>query len=232
MTFSTDPATGYFMQKSFGCADPKIISYVEKTFAPEDGVLKKTRESSVKAGLPPIQLGSMDALHVEVLTQVSQAKKAVEIGTLGGYSGIAILRGMGKKGKLFTCEIDSHHARVAEENFKQAGFEKNVKILVGPALKTLPTIEKNGLFDLVFIDADKESYPEYLEWADKNLKVGGLILADNTFAFGHIADVTKDKEIKGLQEFNSKLATSPHFRATILPTGEGLTVGVKIKVSS
>jgi len=217
------------MQKSFGCSDPQIISYVEKTFAPEDEILKNVKETSIKAGLPPIQLGSMDALHLEILTRACQARRAVEIGTLGGYSGIAILRGMDKKGKLFTCEISERHADVARENFKKAGFTKNVEILIGPALKTLPTIESKGPFDLVFIDADKENYPAYLTWAEKNLKVGGLILADNTFGFGHIADVTEDEEIKGLQEFNSRLAKNPHFRATILPTGEGLTVGVKVK---
>ncbi len=216
------------MQKSFGCSDPKIISYVEKTFAPEDGILKKVREVSIKQGLPPIQLGSMDALHVEVLARICQARKAVEIGTLGGYSGIAILRGMGKKGKLFTCEIDSHHAEVAVENFKIAGFAKNVEILVGPALKTLTTIERKGPFDLVFVDADKESYPAYLKWADKNLKIGGIILADNTFGFGHIADSNASDEVKALQEFNRTLAKNSNFLATILPTGEGLTVGVKI----
>ena len=217
------------MEKDFGCSNPKIVKYCERLFAPEDAVLKEIRKRSYKKGLPMIQLGKMDNLHVAVLARLCGAKKAVEIGTLGGYSGVNILRGMGKGGKLWTFEYNETHARVAKESFKKAGFKSQVEILLGPALENLSKIEKKGPFDLVFIDADKESYPSYLKWAEKNLKVGGVILGDNTFGFGKIANKTKDEEITALQSFNKTLAQSSRFLSTILPTGEGLTVAVKIK---
>lgn len=221
------------MLKSFGNADPKITEYAHQIFKPEDSILREIRERSLKEGLPQIQLGDMDALHLEVIVRAIGAKKAVEIGTLAGYSGTAILRGLGKGGELFTFEYSAHHAKVSEESFRKAGFSKQVKIFIGPAIENLSKVEYEGPFDVVFIDADKESYPAYLDWATKNLRPGGVVLADNTFAFGMIADQKlakeNEKEVKALREFNIKMAQSEYFRTTIFPTGEGLTMGVKIK---
>lgn len=221
------------MVKSFGNADLRIADYAEKTFQPEDPVLREVRERAAKAGLPLIQLGPMDALHLEVITRAVGAKKAIEIGTLAGYSGISLLRGLGKDGKLFCFEYSPLHAKVAQESFKKAGFEKSVKIYVGPAIENLPKVNSKGPFDLIFIDADKESYPAYLEWAKKNLKKGGLIVADNTFAFGKIADHVPapehEKDVVALRKFNDAIARDASFRATILPTGEGITIAVKVK---
>lgn len=219
--------------KAFGNGDLRIADYAERTFQPEDPVLKEIRERAGRSGLPSIQLSPMDALHLEVLTRAAKAKKVVEIGTLAGYSGTALLRGMGKEGKLFTFEYNPVHAKVAQESFKKAGFEKSVKIFVGPAIQNLPKIKSKGPFDLVFIDADKEGYPAYLEWTKKNLKKGGLVVADNTFAFGKIADHMPapefEKDVLALRKFNDEISHSGFFRATILPTGEGLTIAVKIK---
>ena len=222
------------MEKDYSNVNTKIAGYVKQVFRPEDSILKEIRERSKREGLPEIQVGDMDSLHLEVITRATGAKKAVEIGTLGGYSGVSILRGLSKSGKLYTFEYDPHHASVAKESFKKAGFEKQVEIFVGPAIENLPKIRKQGPFDLVFIDADKESYPKYLEWAAENLKVGGVVLADNTFGFGMIADqeiVDKQDalDVEAIRKFNLTITQSGKFRATILPTGDGLTMGVKIK---
>jgi caffeoyl-CoA O-methyltransferase len=144
------------------------------------------------------------------------------------------LRALPKDGKLFTFEFNPHHANVAKESFKKAGFENQVEIFVGPALDNLAQIEKEGPFDLVFIDADKVSYSHYLEWAADHLRIGGVVLGDNTFAFGMIADADprdadKRNSVKALQAFNRDIVSSGRFRATILPTGEGLTMGVKLR---
>src|SRR3989338_3526345 len=211
------------MKKSFQNTQTEIAETVRKTFQPEDAVLEEIRIRCHKEGLPPIQVGDMDALHLEVITRAIGAKKAVEIGTLRGYSGVSIARGLAKDGKLFTFEYHPHHAKVAKESFKKAHLENQVQIFVGAALDNLPKIEKSGPFDLVFIDADKTNYTNYLNWAEKNLKLGGVILADNTFAVGFSAQDTK-----AIQKFNTQLSQNPHFRATILPTGEGLTFAVKI----
>ena len=208
-------------------ADERIAAYVERTFRPEDGVLREVRERSRRAGLPEIHLSPMDALHLEVLARASRARRAVEIGTLGGYSGIALLRGLGPDGRLDTFEIDARHAEVARESFRKAGLDGRAEVHVGPALERLRAIEPRGPFDLVFIDADKEGYPAYLDWTERHLAPGGLLIGDNTFAFGEIAS-GKGEGARALRDFNSRLARGDRFRATILPTGEGMTVAVKL----
>jgi caffeoyl-CoA O-methyltransferase len=216
------------MKDYFGGREEKLVRYLSRVFQPEDAVLKEIRERSLKAGLPEIQLGGMDALHLEVLTRAAGARKAVEIGTLGGYSGTAIARGLGKGGRLHTFELERKHAEVALESFKKAGVLDRVMVHVGPALERLPEIEHEEPFDLVFIDADKESYPAYLAWAAHHLKVGGLVLGDNAFAFGEIVD-GRSAGAEALREFNKELAQGGRFRSTLLPTGEGLCLGVKVR---
>lgn len=208
--------------------DDKILRYLNRVFRPEDAVLRETRERSLKAGLPEIQVGGLDALHLEVLTRAAGARKAVEIGTLGGYSGTAIARGLGKGGRLHTFELEPRHAEVASESFRKAGLLDRVVIHVGPALERLPDCESDAPFDLVFIDADKESYPAYLAWAAHHLRIGGVVFADNAFAFGEIAEGRSAGAV-AMREFNEELAQGGRFRATMLPTGEGLAIGVKIR---
>lgn len=222
------------MKKIFGGTETKIVRYVEETFRPEDQALKDARERMKKGSLPAIQVGKMDSLHLEVLTRACGAKKAVEIGTLGGYSGICIARGLSPNGKLFTLELKPEHAELARENFLAAGVASFVEILVGPAIENLNKITSEGPFDLVFIDADKPSYPAYLQWATENLRIGGLLLADNTLGWGLIAEdqfetEEDEKAILALRDLNLKMSQEGRFRATLLPTGEGMTAGVKIR---
>ncbi len=206
--------------------DEAIARYVERTYRPEDEVLLEVRERGAREGLPDISLSAMDALHLEVLTRAVGARRAVEIGTLGGYSGIAISRGLAPGGKLDTFEIDPRHAEVARESFRRAGVRDRVEVHVGPALEGLRALR--GPVDLVFIDADKEGYPDYLAWAAEHLRVGGLAIGDNTFAWGGIV-TGQDSGARALRAFNEALASGGRFRATLLPTGEGLSVGVKIR---
>ncbi len=221
------------MEKGYGQGDPALAAYVEKLFAPEDEILAEVRRRSAAAGLPEIQVGRLDGLLLDVIARASRARKAVEIGTLGGYSGICLLRGLGPRGRLESFEISEAHARVSRESFAKAGFAKQARVHVGPALEQLASIEKRGPFDLCFIDADKVSYPAYLDWAADNLKVGGLLLGDNAFAFGKLASEPSSGDdvpsVPALQAFARALASGDRFRATIVPTAEGLAMGVKIR---
>jgi caffeoyl-CoA O-methyltransferase len=219
------------VNKQFGNDDARLAAWVAKTYSPEDEVLREIRERCAREGLPDIQIASLDARHLEVLASVAGARRAVEIGTLGGYSGVSLLRGMGIGGVLDTIEIDPRHAEVARESFRRAGYTTQARIHLGPALQVLPKLAAQGPYDLCFIDADKESYPEYLNWAADNLRPGGLVLADNVFLFGELADKptgARATAIAGMQAFHQILASSGRFRATVLPTGEGLAVAVKI----
>ncbi len=217
---------------SLDSQDTATVDYVMRVFEPEDATLLKIKCESIKGGLPEIQVGAADGLHLEVFTRMIRAKKAVEIGTLGGYSGTCIARGLSEDGKLHTFELNPDQARVAQSNFETAGVSDKITIHTGVALKILPSIEDQGPFDLVFIDADKTSYPAYYEWAKRNLRKGGVLIADNTFSFGnigksHIADPEALAAALALRKFNELCARSGDFRATILPTYEGLTIAVK-----
>jgi caffeoyl-CoA O-methyltransferase len=215
--------------KGFGQGDPRLARWAESLFAPEDAVLHEIRARSIAAGLPAIAVGRMDGLHLEVIARSIAARRAVEIGTLGGYSGVCILRGM-SEGTLDTFELMETNAAVAKESFARAGFAARARIHVGPAGEKLRDIEGDGPFDLVFIDADKTGYPAYLAWAEEHLRVGGVVLLDNAFAWGGVADAgASDESVVALRSAAERLARGGRFRATMLPTEEGLAFGVKVR---
>ncbi len=215
--------------KGFGATDPRIAPYVADLLRPEDPVLAEIRERSTREGLPAIAVGPFDGRHLEVLARMAGAKRIVEIGTLGGYSGVCLARALPEGGRLDTFEIDPRHAKVAEESFRKASVFDRVRIHVGRALERLKDIEPEGPFDLVFVDADKASYPAYLDWAAANLRVGGTVIADNVFrraAFPLEGD--DPRSAVGIRRFNEALANSGRFRATMLPLEDGFALGVRV----
>lgn len=221
------------MVKGFGQGSAELAAWAEGVYEPEDSVLREIRERSVREGLPAIAVGRFDGLHLEVLARATGAKKAVEIGTLGGYSGVCLLRGMGEGGYLHTFELEERNARVAKESFERAGFAGRYAIHLGPAIKSLEEIVSQKPFDIVFIDADKVGYPAYLDWAGEHLKIGGIVLGDNAFGWGGVADPAyagdNADSIRALRAFSEKLARGGRFRATMIPTEEGLAMGVKVR---
>lgn len=219
--------------KAFGQGSVELAAWAESVYSPGDPVLEEIDARSEAAGLPPIRVGRFDGLHLEVLARACRARKAVEIGTLGGYSGVCLLRGMGEEGFLHTFELSPRHAEVARESFERAGVLARARIHVGPAAERLIDVEGEGPFDLVFVDADKGGYPGYLAWAEENLRVGGVLLADNTFGFGHVHEERPEQEspeaMAALRSFSERLARGGRFRATLLPTAEGLSFAVKVR---
>jgi len=220
-------------ERGYAQADPAVARWVADTYQPEDTVLREIRERSERVGLPAIQVGVFDGLHLEIVTRACGVRRAVEIGTLGGYSGVCILRGLAPDGTLDTFERSPTHAQVAEETFARAGFADRVRIHVGSALERLPDIEPDGPYDLVFVDADKESYPAYLAWAAEHLRVGGVLLGDNAFGRGGVVAPGSGgmaaTASAALRRFSEELVRGGRFRATMLPTEEGLAMGVKVR---
>jgi predicted O-methyltransferase YrrM len=173
-----------------------------------------------------------DARHLEVLTKLIRPSKIVEIGTLCGYSTVTLARCLQEGGKVYTCERSQHHANVAQETFKELGLEHKIELVFGEALENLNSLSEMGPFDVVFIDADKDNYPNYFHWAVENLRSGGLLIADNVFCLGYIAQDPPPTDrlgelVDAMKKFNSLCAEDPRLTTTFFPTGEGLLAAVK-----
>ena len=196
----------------------EIDAYVEGLFAPEDEALEATVRESQRAGLPEIQVSPNEGKLLQLLAEMVGASRVLEIGTLGGYSAINLARGMAEDGVLISLELDERHAEVARQNVERAGLGERVEIRVGDASEALARIADNGEgpFDVVFIDADKEGYPEYLEWAMRLTRPGSLILGDNTIWGGTIIN-PQDNATRAINEFNERLARDPRLSAIVLP---------------
>ena len=196
----------------------RIDDYVENLFAPQDAALEAALRDSQRAGLPEIQVSPNEGKLLQVLAEVVGAGRILEIGTLGGYSAINLARGMAEGGTLISLEIDERHAEVASKNIERAGLGASVEIRVGDARELLAELAEGeeGPFDLVFIDADKEGYPEYLEWALRLSRPGSLILADNTIRGGSVLD-PRDESARATRDFNEKLAIDPRLSAIVVP---------------
>lgn len=220
--------------KTFGQNNPEIANYVcDLLKLNSDNTYNDIAQRAESAGLPPIHVSPIDGKHLEIIAGSIQPKKIVEIGTLAGYSGVCLCKALSTDGMLYTFELDQKHSDVAKDIFKKYGFEKNTKIFTGEALSNLSKIEDQGPFDIVFIDADKRNYPNYLEWSFRNLRKGGLVIGDNTFGFGYIAsnefpDERTKKQVEALRLFNERITNNIDFKGTLLPTGEGLTLGIKL----
>jgi caffeoyl-CoA O-methyltransferase len=196
----------------------EIDDYVEKLFAPRDAALEAALDESRRAGLPEIQVSPNEGVLLGLLAQIAGARRILEIGTLGGYSAIHFASALPEDGALISLEIDEHHAGVARKNVERAGLEGKVEIRVGDAKERLAELVENneGPFDVIFIDADKEGYPEYLEWAMRLSRPGSLILADNAIRGGSVLD-PQDDSARATREFNEKLAKNPRLSAIVLP---------------
>ena len=207
----------------------QISEYINQLFIFEDGALQRAREDSPKKGLPTIQIKAEEGSFIQFLVRACAVKKAVEIGTLGGYSGIWIARGLALGGKLITLEKEPFHAQVAKEHFEAAGVSDRVEVRVGDAHQLLLTLAAEGPFDFVFIDAEKTGYNRYLDWALDNTRLGGVIAVHNAFRKGSVAGLQEaDLYTSIMQEFNRRFAAETHLLSTIFPAGDGTLVGVKV----
>lgn len=220
------------MKYPYANNNEKIARYVHDLLRPEQKSMLELRREAYHAGIPHIHVRPMDVRHLEVLTQMIRPRRAVEIGTLAGYSAIHIAQALPPDGKLYTLEIEPKHAEFARSQFEKHGLANRIELRLGPAIESLNAIAADGPVDMVFIDADKQSYAKYLDWAATNLRPGGVLIADDVFGFGHIADAELpaewSEEVLGMRAFNRALADRTDFKTTMLPTSEGLTVAVKI----
>lgn len=198
-----------------------VDAFIEDQLLPSDRELQAVLEGSSEAGLPSIQVSPPQGKLLNLLARALGARAILELGTLGGYSSLWMARALPPDGRLLTLEADPAHAEVARANLAGAGVADRVEIRLGPALETLPKLlaEGSGPFDLVFIDADKVGYADYLAWAHRLSRVGSLIVADNVIRGGSVVDPTSDDEASlGIRRFYQALASSPGLSATAIQT--------------
>lgn len=201
-----------------------VDRYIIDSQLSKDPVLEAVLEASTKAGLPAIQVAPPQGKLLHLLARVHGARAILEIGTLGGYSTIWLARALPADGRLITLEIDSKHAEVARANFVRAGSAAKIELRLGRALDTLPKLaaEGEGPFDLIFIDADKVSIPEYFTWALKLSRPGSVVIVDNVVRKGAVADAaSSDPSVQGVRRLNEMLAKEPRVTATTIQTVGG-----------
>lgn len=194
-----------------------VDRYIEQLFVADDPVLSAALESSRAAGLPEIQVSPSQGKLLGLLARLVGARRILEIGTLGGYSAIWLARALPEDGELLTLELEEKHARVARENLARAGLQSRARVRVGPALESLG--ELTGLFDFVFVDADKQSYPDYFVEALRLTRPGGLIVLDNVVRAGAVLDeASADERVQGVRRFNEICASEKRVTAIELQT--------------
>jgi len=199
-----------------------VDDYLNDTLVLPDAVLEAALQASLAAGLPNINVSPAQGKFLHLLARVQGARNILEIGTLGGYSAIWLARALPPGGgRLVTLEVDAKHAEVARANLARAGLANVTQVRLGRAIDTLPELEREsaGPFDLVFIDADKPSNPEYFAWALKLSRRGTVIVVDNVVRGGAVADATSsDAAVLGVRRLNQMMAAEPRISATAIQT--------------
>jgi predicted O-methyltransferase YrrM len=201
--------------------DPKALDELfTRVLGTEDDALRAAREAGAAAGMPAIEVSAQHGKLLFLLAAAMRATRVLEIGTLAGYSTIQLARAVGPGGQVVTLEFEPKHAEVARENLARAGVGDRVEVIVGAALDTLPTLAGRAeTFDLIFIDADKVSYPDYFPWALKLSRPGSLIIADNIVRKGAVADESSDDaSVQAVRRYNELLAAESRVSATAIQT--------------
>lgn len=205
--------------------------YIADIFCEEDALLKRIKAKGEEL-VPGMQVSPVEGKTLHVLASLIQAKTILEIGTFVGYSTLWLARVLPQDGRLITLEYNPEHATFARAFFDESEHGKQVEIRQGKALDSLKTIvRENHIFDLVFIDAAKAEYPEYVELLLPKIRSGGLVIGDNSLLWGNLTGEpwqdASESAIEGMKRFNNMLANPQHFVGTLLPTVEGLTLAVK-----
>lgn len=202
-------------------------------FGLDDAELDEIRQELHHHDVEFMSISGAEARILQFFIRACGVRKIVEVGTLFGYSTVAMAKALPEDGRIWTLEKNRTNFDVAAKHFAKFPVGKKIKSLNGDGLQLLASIESEGPFDMIFIDADKAGYVNYLNWAEKNIKRGGFIVGDNTFLFGALWDETRDrdigeKQIAVMKEFNSRLADTSKYNSTLIPTVEGLTIAQKL----
>jgi predicted O-methyltransferase YrrM len=198
-----------------------VDQYVTERLVPRDPVLDEALKSNAAAGLPSIDVSPNQGKLLHLLARIQGARRILEIGTLGGYSTIWLARALPSNGRLVTLEVEPKHAETAIANVKRAGLSSIVELRLGPALESLSQLHSEGAppFDFIFIDADKQNIPAYLEWSLRLSRPGTVIITDNVIRDGAVINPEDpDPRVQGVRRFFEMIAADPRLDATALQT--------------
>ena len=203
------------MQQTWSAVDNYMIS----SLIPQDAVLQQVLENNKRAGLPEHDVAANQGQLLALFVQMTQAKRILEIGTLGAYSTIWMARALPPDGKIITLEADPVHAEIARQNIHLAGLQRKIELIEGPGLQSLKDFGDIPPFDLIFIDADKPNHPGYLEWALRYSRPGTVIIGDNVVRDGEVInDQSNDDRVQGVRRFIEMTGDNPRLTATALQT--------------
>jgi predicted O-methyltransferase YrrM len=201
--------------------------YLAQRTRGDDDFMKRLKGAASAAGMPEIWISPEQASFMQILLKAMGAREVIEVGTLAGYSAIAMARALPPKGRVRTIELNEEYADFAEKWIAKSDVAGRVTVHRGAGLKVLPKFKSDSA-DAAFLDADKTNYPGYLKESLRIVRKGGLILVDNAFAFGQLLDERPtDREVPAVREFNEIMAKERRVHAIIVPIGDGLWVGVK-----
>jgi predicted O-methyltransferase YrrM len=211
--------------------------YIQQLFA-QDSAAHQQASQRLKDKFPalfPIQLAAHEGKLLQLFMRLAGVKRAVEIGSLAGYSALWIAEALPEDGTLYAINKDPSHHALLLENIAESADAHKIQPHCADALDVLPQLSAQGPFDMVFIDADKLNYAKYLDWAEENIRSGGLVIGDNTLLFGHVwkdeppvgAGTPSKSAWKAMREFNQRLANAAHYHSVLIPTEEGMTVAIR-----
>ena len=207
-----------------------IEAAITHQFAPKDEGLRYALTAAKQAGLPQIQISPIQGKLLQLLAVACNAQKILEIGSLGGYSGIWLARALPPNGRLISLEINPTNANLARNAFTKAGVSDRAEVRVGKALDLLPQLLSEAPFDLTFIDADKPPYPQYLEWALRLGRPGSIIVADNCVRSGKAFEEPEDEGMAGMVAYNRRISSDVRLMSLVLAMDDDYTDGFAISV--
>lgn len=204
----------------------ELQQYVESHTSPEPAILKKlNRQTNAEVLMPRMLSGHFQGRVLSMLSHMIRPRRILEIGTYTGYSALSLAEGLEEDGLLITIDINEELEGMVRNYFQESGFAEKINYIIGDGRNVIPAL--NDLFDLVFIDADKINYLQYLEMVIEKVRKGGIIIADNVLWSGKIlsnSDKKMDKDTAALMEFNSFVQNDPRVENVLLPIRDGLMI--------
>lgn len=205
-----------------------LFDYLVENFSGEDEFLKNLLNEAKDFGIPQISISAEQVKFIQFILKAINARNVLEIGTLAGYSAIAMARALPDDGNLITIELEEKHFNFASKKIQEAGLSNKIKIVNDKALNFLQNYSPQEKLDFVFLDADKNNYFKYVKILDKFVRKGGIISADNAFAFGFVTQSAPERnptDVKSIKSFNEFMKNN--YFTTIAPVGDGLLLALK-----